>query len=501
MRIRKLFGPSLLALLLTWSSLGLAQSGSLELAVPQAPVGLDPHLVTAFSSIAILGQIYDGLLEINADLQLEPALAESWTVSADGLSYTFDLRDGVTFHNGRALTSADVVYSFERIMAEATGSPVASRFSQVAAVEAPDADTVVFTLAESFAPFLANLPSLTVVPQEVVEANGDLQQVAVGTGPFTLGDIIPDTSVTLNANPDYYRAGEPGVASIRYNVVPEGSTQAAGLRNGTYDMLPVVAPATAETLRGAPGVTMLEVQELAYSLVGMNTTRQPLTDARVRMALNMAINRDEIVEAVYFGNAVPGGPLSPGLADWALDTDEFGCYAYDPDGARALLAEAGASDLSLEILAFGTLQVVSDLAQVVQAQLADVGIDAEVNIAEFGTFVQRWRNSDFDLFVSLNGGNIDPDGYLYRTFTTGGSTNVFLYSNAQIDAMLDAGRVNADLNTRRGIYQQVQRLLACNGPIAHVAYGTLFTAVADGVDGFQQMPTQGLRYLRNVTLR
>ena len=479
----------------------LAQSGTIEIAVDQAPVGLDPHLVTAFSSFQVIGQIYEGLLEVNADLQLEPALAESFTVSNSGLSYTFDLRDGVVFHNGRALTSADVVYSFERVMAEETGSPQASRFSQVATVVATDPDTVVFTLSEAFAPFLSNLPNLSIVPREVVEANGDLQQVAVGTGPFMLAEVVPDTFTLLEANPNYYREGEPGAAALRYHVVPEASTRSAGLRTGSYHLMPVVDPATAETLRGASGITMLETQDLAYSLVGINTTRAPLTNSDVRRAINLAIDREEIVEAVYFGNAVPGGPLSPGLTDWALDISKYPCYQHDADAARALLAGVGAEGLELEILAFGTLQVVSDLAQVVQAQLNDAGFNATVNIEEFGTFVQRWRNSDFDVFVSLNGGNIDPDGYLNRTFHTGGSTNVFLYSDAQVDALLDAGRTNTDFAARQEIYRQLQHLLACDGPIAHVAYGTLFTAHRDEVEGFQQIPTRGLRYLRNVTLR
>jgi peptide/nickel transport system substrate-binding protein len=283
--------------------------------------------------------------------------------------------------------------------------------------------------------------------------------------------------------------------------VPEVSTQAAGLRTGTYHLLPNVDPGTAEILNGVSGITMLSTQDLAYSLLGINTTRPPLTDPRVREAINLAIDRSEIVEAVYFGNAVEGGPLSPGLSDWALSTNAYSCYQHDAERARALLAEAGAEGLDIEILTFGTLKVVADLAQVLQAQLQDAGFNAELNIAEFGTFVQRWRNSDFDVFVSLNGGNIDPDGYLYRTFHTGGSTNVFQYSNAQVDAMLDAGRVNVAFNTRQGIYEQIQRLLACDGPIAHVAYGTLFTAHRDNVEGFQQIPTQGLRYLRNVTLR
>jgi len=480
---------------------GLAQSGTLELAVDQSPAGLDPHIVTAFSSFQIIGQVYDGLLEINADLQLEPALATDYTVSPDGLSYTFSLRDGVTFHNGRPFTAADVVYSYERVVDVDTGSPQASRFAQVASVEAIDDLTVVFRLAQPYAPFLANLPNLRIVAREAVEEHGDLQQVMVGTGPFMLSEIVPDTYTLLVANPDYYRPGEPGVAALRYNVVPEASTRAAGLRTGAYHLIPDVDPATAQTLANVRGIELLSVQELSYSLIGMNATRPPFDDARVRRAFNLAIDRDELVEAVYFGSAVPGGPLSPGLTDWALPVDEYGCYAPDVAAARALLAEAGYPDgVDFEIVTLGTLRVVVDAAQVVQAQVAEAGFRATVSVEELGTFVQRWRNSDFDTFASLNGGNIDPDGYLDRTFRTGGSTNVFLYGNPAVDALLDAGQRAVDAATRQGIYAELQRALACDGPVAHLAYATLFTAHRDEVSGFVQMPTRDLRYLRNVTL-
>ena len=482
-----LFGPA------------FGQSGTLEIAIDQSPVGLDPHVATAFSTFAVIGQIYDGLVELNSELELEPALAESWEVSDDGLTYTFTLRDDVTFHNGRAMTSEDVVYSYERIMAEETGSPTASRFTQVASVTAPDARTVVFKLKGPFAPFLSNLTNLTVIPRELVEA-GNVQQEAVGTGPFMLEEWVPDTYILLNANPDYYREGEPGVEAIRFNIVPEASTRAAGLRSGEYQLLPDVDPATAETIRSVPGVTLLETQDLAYTLLGLNVSQPPFDDPRVREAINLAINRDEVVQAVYFGNAVPGGPLSPGLSDWALDVSEFGCYTSDPSAARALLAEAGQENLEFKLLTFGTLPVVSDLTQVLQAQLERAGITTTINVAEFGTFVQRWQNSDFEAFVSLNGGSIDPDGYLYRTFYTGGSTNVFKYSDPEVDALLDEGQTATDEDVRFETYAQVQRELACTGPAAHVAYGTLFTALGKGVQGFEQQPTRSLRYLRNVTL-
>src|SRR5690606_13519787 len=126
---------------------------------------------------------------------------------------------------------------------------------------------------------------------------------------------------------------------------------------------------------------------------------------------------------------------------------------------------------------------------------------AQVNVAEFGAFVQDWTNSNFDMFVSLNGGSVDPDGYLHRTFVTGGSTNVFKYSDAEVDAWLEEGRTTVDPAARYETYAQLQRRLACEGPIVHVAYGTLFTAVSDRVEGFQQMPTRGLRYLREASLR
>ena len=489
--------PFLSTLLLGSAS---AQTGTLELAVDQAPVGLDPHVVTAFSSFAVLSQIYDGLIETNADLQVEPALAESWEVSGDGLTYTFTLREGVTFHNGRALTADDVVYSYERIMDEATGSPQASRFSQVSSAEAVDDTTVVFTLREPFAPFLVNTANLSVVPREVAETE-DLNRVAVGTGPFTLTEVVPDTYVLLTAYPDYYREGQPGVAAVRYNVVPEASTRAAGLRNGTYHLLPDVDPATALTLENVPGVSILSTQDLAYSLLGFNTTVAPFNDPRVREAVNLIIDRDEIVEAVYFGRAVPGGPLSPGLSDWAVDASTFGCYTPNVERARALLEEAGANDLSMEILTFGTNKIVSDAAQVIQAQLIDAGLDVAVDVEEFGTFVQRWQNGDFDAFVSLNGGSADPDGYLYRTFHTDGATNVYEFSNTGVDTLLDQGRTQTTFDERKATYDELQESLACTGPVVHVAYGTLLSALRDEVGGFEQMPTRSLISLRNVTLQ
>ncbi len=174
----------------------------------------------------------------------------------------------------------------------------------------------------------------------------------------------------------------------------------------------------------------------------MNTSKPPFDNAKVREALNYAINRDEIIAAALFGAGVPGGPLSPALKDWAVDVKEFPCYKPDPAKAQALLKEAGVATPVAVTMIVLPRQDIKDIAQVVQQQLNKAGFKVELKTPELGQFIQDWRNSNFDLFASTNAGSPDPDDYFFRTFRTGGSTNVFKYSNAEVDALLDRGRAD-----------------------------------------------------------
>jgi peptide/nickel transport system substrate-binding protein len=266
-------------------------------------------------------------------------------------------------------------------------------------------------------------------------------------------------------------------------------------------MLPVVDASAAATLQGKPGVRILQTQDLAYSLVGFNASRAPFGKPEVREAANMAIDRSQIVQAVYFGRAAPGGPLSPALKEWALPVSDFPCYATDPAAARKKLQDAGVTlPVKLTLNVLGSLQVVVDIAQVVQAQLNKAGFDVQLNVQEQGKFIQDWRASNFEGFVSLNGGGPDPDDYFGRTFATGGATNVFKYSNPDLDKLLAAAREERDTAKRKQLYDQAQKMLACTGPVATIAYATLFAAERDNVQGFAPMPTRSLRYLRETTL-
>lgn len=477
------------------------RGGTLQLAVDQSPVGLDPHVATAFSTFVVTGQVYEGLLDIDASLKVRPLLASRYTKSADGLRYVFTLRPGVRFHNGDPLSAQDVVFSMDRVKDPKTASPLASRLSSVSDIKATGPLEITFVLSKPFAPFLSEVATISIVSKKYVEGGGNLQRSAVGTGPFAFKQWVPDTFLELSKNTAYWVKAQPYLDSLKFNIVPDASTRQIGLQSGTYQFLPNIDASVAATLKTAPGVQLLKSQDLAYSLMGVNVSRKPFNDPRVREALNYAINRPELVQGVYFGDAVPAGPLPPALRTYATPVSNFPCYATNAAKARDLLKQAGyPNGVDFSILTFSTIKTVADSAQVLQAQLAKAGFRARVDVQEFGSFVQNWRNSNFDAFVSLNGGSVDPDGHLYRGLISGGSTNVFKFADSAVDKLLEEGRNATSTGSRVRTYAQLQKSLACRGPMQFLAYGTLFSAARSNVKGFTPNPTRSLSTLKTTWL-
>ncbi len=475
-----------------------ALAQTLEIATDQSPVGLDPHVATSFATQLVTSTIYEGLTAIDPDLHVVPGLAASWTISPDGKTYDFQLRPGAVFHNGRPVTPEDVVASVARIRDTKTGSPYASRFTALESVAPAGEHTVRFNLREPSAPFLSQLAALAIVPPEAV---AELARKPVGTGPFRFREWIPDTAITLDRNKDYAVGDLPYLAGLKFNIVPEAATRQLGLQSGAYRFVPSLDPATATALAGQSRVKILQSQDLAYSLIGLNAARPPFDKPEVREAFNTALDRAQIVDAAYFGRAVPAGPLSPALKSWALPATDFPCYRTDAARARTLLQQAGLTlPVKLTINVLGSLQQVVDVAQVVQAQLDKAGFEVTLNVQEQGKFIQDWRASNFDAFASLNSGGPDPDDYFGRTFATGGATNVFKYSNPDLDRLLSQARAESDPATRKRLYDDAQRLLACQGPAIHLAYGTLFAATRSDVQGFEPNPTRSLRGLRQAKI-
>ncbi|MBN9060811.1 MAG: ABC transporter substrate-binding protein [Rhizobiales bacterium] len=486
---------------LPFAAIAPASAQTLEIGYDQSPVGLDPHIATAFSTFAIVnGTIYEGLTAVDKDLRIVPALAESWTASADGKTYTFKLRTNATFHNGAKMDSADVVASIKRVLSKEIASPLASRLSAVDTVSAPDANTVEMKLKEPSAPLLSSLATIAIVPKSFETDKDGLQKQPVGTGPFKFEEWQPNGFVRLSKHAGYWQAGLPKLDGVKFNIVPESATRQVGVSSGTYAMLPNIDASTALQLKGKPNVALQDTLELAYMMVGFNTSRPPFDNPKVREAVNYAVNRSEIVQAALFGAGVPGGPLSPALKAWAVDVKQFPCYTPDAAKAQALLKEAGVATPVAVTMNVLPRQDVKDVAQVVQAQLNKAGFKVELKNQELGQFVQDWRNSNFDMFASTNAGSPDPDDYFYRTFRTGGSTNVFKYSNPEIDKLLDAARATLDQAARKKDYDQVQSVLACTGPIAHLAYAQLFTAVRSNVQGFDMLANRSLVGLKNTSI-
>lgn len=487
----------------TAAALLLASTASwaqvLEIGFDQSPAGLDPHIATAFSTFAIInGTVYEGLTRVDKDLRLQPSLAESWTISPDGKTYRFKLRGGVKFHNGAAMEAADVVATIERVLSKDIGSPLASRFTAIDKASAVDAGTVEFALKEPSATLLTSLATLAIVPRTMQADKESLQKQPVGTGPFSFAEWQPNSFIRLARHAGYWEAGLPKLDGLKFNIVPESATRQVGISGGTYALLPNIDAATALQLQGRPNVKIVETLELAYTLVGFNTSKPPFNDPRVREAVNYALNRAEIVQAAQFGKGVPGGPLSPALKDWATDVKEFPCYAHNPAKARELLKAAGVAEPVTVTMNVLPRQDIRDIAQVVQAQLNKAGFKVELKNQELGQFVQDWRNSNFDMFASTNAGSPDPDDYFFRTFRTGGSTNVFKYSNPKVDELLDKARVITDAGQRKTMYTEVQKMLACDGPIAHLTYGQLFSAMRTTMQGYEIMPNRSLSYLREA---
>lgn len=480
--------------------LGAASAQVLEIGTDQSPAGLDPHVVPAFSSVMItMGNIYEGLTFIDKNLTPQPLLATSWTVSGDGLNYRFKIKKGVKFHNGREMTADDVVASFKRVLDPKTSSPHATRFGMVKTVSVQGGD-VVFQLNEPSAPMIGQLSYVAIMPADLIGRGADFQRAPMGTGPFKFDRWVTDGFVQLSKFDEYHVAGQPRLAGLKFNIVPESATREAGIASGTYRFLPVVDAVSAKTLEKNSNVQLLRTNDLGYSLVGMNVSRPPFDNPKVREALNYALDRDEIVKAVYLGNANVATPVPAALKEWAVPRSDLACYKHSVDRAKALLKEAGAPNplpITINVI---PLQVTTDTAQVVQQQLEKAGFKVTLNVQETGKFVQDWRASNFTAFISLNGGGIDPDDYFYRTFKTGGSANVFKFSSPALDEQMDKARVGGSQAERQRRYAGIQRDLACTGPIAFIANAELVTATRKDVQGYTTIGTRTLTYLKEAQI-
>jgi peptide/nickel transport system substrate-binding protein len=486
---------------------GPKKGGTLILARAGEVTNLDPHKVPAFTSARVFELVYSYLMRLDENLAVQPELAASMpTTSSDGKTVTVKIRSGVKFHNGDPLTSADVKYTFDRIILPANAAVARSFFGDVDTITATDPTTVVFNLKTPNAALIAYMahPNTGIVSKKIGEANTDLskKETAIGSGPFKLVEWVPDNYMRFEANKDYYVSGQPYLDGIRINVVPDETAITAALRTKAADMAVVVDAKVARTLRNESGVTLSAKPSLSYNLLFVNTKRPPLDNLKVRQAIAYGIDRKAIIDAVAFGEAEQTGPIAPGLTNYALPISQYPIYNYDINRAKQLLQEANVGPVSFTMLTQTTEPAYAkDIAQLVQAQLALIGVTVKIETLEFTQWVDRWLKADFDMAPGLNGGGPDPDFYVFRYFTDDGNLNfVTSYKNPISSDAIKQARATTDVAKRKELYATAQKELVNGVPFVWLYVGRDYNATLPTTKGFIHLPTGSVIYLRQTWL-
>ncbi|MDN5900978.1 MAG: ABC transporter substrate-binding protein, partial [Brachybacterium sp.] len=459
---------------------------------------LFPWTATQFQAIDVLSQIYGTLTEFDDELEVVPGIAEDWEVSEDGLTYTFTLREGIVFSDGSELTAEDVVFSFTSIMDEETAAVSATNLSAVDEVTAVDERTVGMTLTAADAALPSKLASTTMA---ILPADADLETLKgepVGTGAFVLESRTPNESLTLSANPDYW-GGEPELATVEFRVIPDQSAIVAALQAGSVQFAVFDDQLVAETIGG--DVTVTETPQLSYHVLQINPAASPLDDVNVRLAIACGIDRQEVLDTAAMGAGEVTGPITSPA--YRSDPDARPCPTRDVEAAKQHLADAGHGDgltLTAIVMQDGYSTAVAE-AENIQSQLKEVGITLKIESLESGSYVDRWVAADFELAVALNGGAPDPDAMYGRYFTSDGNLNAVAgYSSDTLDELFADGKATIDPEERKPIYDEISRELEDNAAWVWLFTAYTYTAMTEGVDGFEPAPNGSIKNIRNITL-
>jgi peptide/nickel transport system substrate-binding protein len=447
---------------------------TLVMLIESSPTNLDPRVGLDGQSERIDNLIFDDLLERDEHLNVKPGLAEKWEIR-DPLTYVFHLHTGVKFHNGAALTSRDVKWTFDSLLSGKIRSTKSGAYKLVDHIEAPDDSTVVFHLKQPFATLLWNLSdgAIRIVP------NGSLSEMSdhpVGSGPFRFVSAEPDKEVVLERNDEYW-GEKTRVQRVRFAIVPDMTTRALELRKGSADIaINSLTPDMVVALQKEPRLGVLRSPGTVLQYMGFNYRDPILKDVRVRRALAYAIDREPMLQYLWRGFAQPAASILPPQS-WAYSSD-VPTYNYDPERARQLLDSAGYPAVGGVrfhlMMKTSTDENTRLMVAVLQQQLRQVQIQLDVRTYEFGTFFADISRGAFQ-FYSLRwiGGNEDPDIFEYAfhssKFTPNGANRSF-YSNPQVDALIDQGRTELDQAKRKQLYARLQRILAEDLPSINLWY-------------------------------
>lgn len=483
------------------TSAGGQAGGTLVVGVTTDPDTLFPWKATQFQAVNVLQNLYGTLTEFDKDLNVVPGLAESWETAKDGKTLTLKLRQGVTFADGSAFDSKDVKYSLDQIMDEKTAAVARASVSSVKSVEAPDASTVTLELTGPDAALPANLATVNMAMLSSDDTEEKLNATPNGTGPFTMGKRVPSQSITLTRNDKYWGAEKPKAASIEFRVIPDESSIVSAMQSGNVQLAVFNDPLVAQTAGGGGTITVTKTPQLNYHALQLNAQHGDLKDVNVRLAIQCAIDRKQVLDTAALGEGEVTGPMT--APAFKSDPNKRPCPSRDLAKAADYLNKAGKSGgVTIKtIVSQGEYATSVNEAQNLKAQLAEAKINLDLEVLESGAFVDRWVAADFDAAVALNGGRPDPDGAYGRYFTSKGNLNkVAGYSSPALDELFAQGKATTDQAERKAVYDKAGAELEDNAAWIWLFAGYTYTATTANVQGFVPMASGSLQYLRTTSV-
>ena len=471
------------------------------------PSTLLPVLASDSASSDINGLVYDGLLRYDKNLQLEGVMAEAWEISPDNLTITFRLRKGIKWHDGAPLTSADVLFTYQMYIDPQVPTSYAEDFKQVAHAEAPDPYTFRVTYRQPYAPALESWGT-AIHPKHLLDGKdvtkSPLSRAPIGTGPYRFVEWKSGEKLVLEANPDYYD-GQPYIRRVVYRIIPDSSTQFLELQSGGLDFMgltPIQYSTQTDTPAFRRGFNKYRYLSFGYSYLGYNLRKPLFQDIRVRQAIAHAIDKQELIDGVLLGlGRAATGPYKPDT--WVYNPNVKN-YPFDPAAARTLLEAAGWHDgdgdgvreragqrLAFTIVTNQGNDLRAKTAEIVQRRLKEVGIDVQIRVVEWATFLKEFIfPGNFDATILGWTGGPEPDQYnIWHSSKTGPrELNFIHYRNAEVDELLERGRRTFDQAERKRIYDRFQEILAEEQPYTFLYVPEALPVVARRFRGIEPAP-------------
>jgi peptide/nickel transport system substrate-binding protein len=501
---RLVLGILLALLLLTLSCASRPAPDTLVMIIESSPTNLDPRIGLDAYSERIDDLLFDDLLTRDRQFNVQPGLAERWEIP-DRLTYIFHLHHGVRFHDGRALTSRDVKWTFDSLLQGKIRSTKAAVYRFVDRIEAPDEYTVIFRLKEPFAPLLWNLSdgAMGIVPFGSLD---EITRHPIGSGPFRFVSAEPDKEVIIERNDNYW-GQKARLQRVRFAVVPDTTTRALELRKGSADI--AINALGFDTVLTLERERKLQIERGPGSVLvylAFNCRDPILKDSRVRRALAFAIDREPIIQYLWRNFARPAYSVLP-PESWAFNPD-VPPYEHNPARARELLDRAGYPSVN-GIRFHLTMKTSTEestrlLAAILQQQLREVGIVLDIRTFEFATFFSDVTSGAFQMYsLRWVGGNEDPDIFEYAfhssKFTPHGANRSF-YSNPRLDVLIDQARAEVDQQARKQLYAEIQAILAQDLPYIDLWYNDNVLVHSRRVRDLTLNPSGNYDFLKTATL-